>query len=369
MKKLRLVAISLVLMFVAVLGVRAEVTYPEVTDATATNSSSADAEIVGTKSSVVTVTVNSGEWNLLNDGTGESVSRPAGYTWVGLNFKWDSAVTDVKIDTTNETLDVTHAFTEYFGFNLEEVKAAAAKGENLTKTFTLTWTEGSENGTLTINLVVEPAKITMVDKSTVPTSTTPVWNETIYNETVEEHTHEVVVETDSNGEVEVYPENALEGKEVVLTVKPNEGYELATLTVTYLDGEEEKTVEVTDDKFVMPANDVKVVATFKKIEVEKADTTELEKAIAEAEKYLDDKKYDAKEVEALRKIIEEAKSLIGADKEGQDTVDGMVDVLKDAMTKVANTGDNIVSVVVTGMVSLAVIAGGIVLIRKNKANN
>ena len=54
--------------------------------------------------------------------------------------------------------------------------------------------------------------------------------------------------------------------------------------------------------------------------------------------------------------------------EEQGTIDAMVKALTDATTKVANTGDNIMSVVATSIASLALIAGGFVLVRKNKFN-
>ncbi len=170
-----------------------------------------------------------------------------------------------------------------------------------------------------------------------------------------------------NGTVE-YPSNAAVGEDVEVTITPDEGYEIAEMTVLDENGEE-LPFETTETGliFTMPEGAVTISVKFTKVDLGKADTTELEKAIAEAEKYLDDKKYDAKQVEALKKLIEEAKGLL--ESTDQTKVDEMVKVLADATTKVANTGDNIMSVIATGMISLAVIAGGIVLVRKNKFNN
>lgn len=54
-----------------------------------------------------------------------------------------------------------------------------------------------------------------------------------------------------------------EGTEVTLTVTPDEGYELDTISAATATG----TVEIVDNKFTMPAEDVTVTATFKKIKV------------------------------------------------------------------------------------------------------
>ena len=58
------------------------------------------------------------------------------------------------------------------------------------------------------------------------------------------------------------PEEAVADAEVTLTVKPNKDYRLKELTVTTGSNE---TVEVTDNKFIMPDEDVTVSATFAKL--------------------------------------------------------------------------------------------------------
>ncbi len=67
----------------------------------------------------------------------------------------------------------------------------------------------------------------------------------------------ITVEPSENGTVTASVDTAAEDDEVTLTVTPAEGYVLDTLTVN--DG----AVTVTDNKFVMPAGDVTVKATFK----------------------------------------------------------------------------------------------------------
>ena len=64
-----------------------------------------------------------------------------------------------------------------------------------------------------------------------------------------------------NGTVEADKDKAQMGDEVILTIKPDEGFELDKITVTYGDGQE---VEVSaENTFVMPAAEVTVTASFK----------------------------------------------------------------------------------------------------------
>ena len=77
----------------------------------------------------------------------------------------------------------------------------------------------------------------------------------------------VSVDTTTGGKVTVSPGRADKGDTVTITVKPNDGYELSTLTVTDKSG---KTVKVTgkgNDKytFTMPDSKVEITATFAKI--------------------------------------------------------------------------------------------------------
>jgi hypothetical protein len=65
-----------------------------------------------------------------------------------------------------------------------------------------------------------------------------------------------------NGAVSVNQTTAEEGQVVTLTVTPDAGYEPDTLTVTDASG---NPIAVTGNKFFMPASDVTVTATFKKV--------------------------------------------------------------------------------------------------------
>ena len=81
----------------------------------------------------------------------------------------------------------------------------------------------------------------------------------------------------SNGEVKADKEACEEGDVVTLTITPDEGYELESLTVKDAGDAD---VEVTDDQFTMPATAVTVTATFKKSPVDINITVESGKDIA-----------------------------------------------------------------------------------------
>lgn len=76
-------------------------------------------------------------------------------------------------------------------------------------------------------------------------------------------TYSVTTGTMSNGSVTATPSSGIEeGDEVTLTIKPNTGYELETLTV---DGSNVTNVSNNTYSFTMPAHDVAVSATFSAI--------------------------------------------------------------------------------------------------------
>ena len=88
--------------------------------------------------------------------------------------------------------------------------------------------------------------------------------------------HKITIADTTNGTVEANPKSAAKDTEVTLTVTPAEGYELDKLTVA---GTTTANVEVTDNKFTMPDEDVTVTATFK----EKEKPTPVEHKITIAE--------------------------------------------------------------------------------------
>lgn len=74
--------------------------------------------------------------------------------------------------------------------------------------------------------------------------------------------HKVTVNPSTNGTVTVDKPVAKAGETVTLTIIPNNGYELASLSVTKTDGTQ---IEVSNNTFVMPAADVTVSAAFRTV--------------------------------------------------------------------------------------------------------
>ena len=77
-------------------------------------------------------------------------------------------------------------------------------------------------------------------------------------------TYAITVDSAKNGDVTVSPRNASKGTTVTLTVEPDKGYTLETITVTDKNGDEIELTNKGDGKytFKMPAGKVYVEATF-----------------------------------------------------------------------------------------------------------
>lgn len=80
----------------------------------------------------------------------------------------------------------------------------------------------------------------------------------------------VSVDSGKNGKVTVSPQRAEQGETVIITVKPDEGYELKDLTVTDKNGDSVKVSYKDDNKytFKMPGSAVTVEATFQAVKEE-----------------------------------------------------------------------------------------------------
>lgn len=250
--------------FGLIAGVNAEEEFAKVENKTAMDSFPAQTEIdiVGSKTADVTVTINAGEWHLLDDGV---PNRPKGYTWVGLEFSLESGkqFKNITIPGDDQPISNGTSFIEYFGFSLEEIEDAVDKLQNvLTKNFTVSWTdEAGQQVSQKIHLVIDLGKITLKDDYTEHHTGTDVWSPSIYEETKEEaetnHTHKITVVTE-HGKVEM-PTTALMGTEVTLKVTPDKGYALDKIVV------DDENVKVVDNKFVMPDKDITVTVTFKQV--------------------------------------------------------------------------------------------------------
>ena len=135
----------------------------------------------------------------------------------------------------------------------------------------MTPAEGYELDKLTVagktatNVTVTENKFTMPDEDVTVTAT---FKEKEKPTPVE---HKIIIAETTNGKVIANPASAAKDAEVTLTVTPAEGYELDKLTVA---GKTATNVTVTDNKFIMPDEDVTITATFKKKAEPKPETKE-----------------------------------------------------------------------------------------------
>ena len=111
----------------------------------------------------------------------------------------------------------------------------------------------------TSNGMFDTCEVTVIDRPSRPSRPSGGSAEPSYT---------VSVEDMENGTVETDPRRAEEGEEVTITVTPDDGYELDTLTVTDRDGDE---VEVTEERdgtytFEMPDSRVTIEAIFVPVE-------------------------------------------------------------------------------------------------------
>ena len=118
------------------------------------------------------------------------------------------------------------------------------------------------------NYVVDQIIVTAEDGSPVEVNDLNIFKMPASNVTVavtfKLADYTITVAPTQNGTVEA-PASAHYGEEVELTVTPEPGYELETLTYTVEGGE---TVDIENGKFNMPASNVTINATFKEIVVE-----------------------------------------------------------------------------------------------------
>ena len=110
--------------------------------------------------------------------------------------------------------------------------------------------------------------------ATVPTLGDPRWTLT-YGKALA-----INITESEGGKVTASPSAAAEGMTVTLTATPAEGYELESLTVK--DGADADVTVNEDNTFTMPATDVTVTATFKKLPVDVNITVESDNDIAAA---------------------------------------------------------------------------------------
>lgn len=184
---------------------------------------------------------------------------------------------DVTISVTKDAKTYEVKQAETTNGNLEISPATAAEGETVTVTVTpdagyalkenglkVTYTdaEGTE----------QTVKVAEGTEANTYTFAMPAYPVNVSAEFVKEY--KVAAAPVDNGTVTVDPTAAVEGTEVTVTVKANEGYQLTadSLTYSYESGEDKKTekLTLTDGKatFTMPAADVTVDAKFEAMPAE-----------------------------------------------------------------------------------------------------
>ena len=181
---------------------------------------------------------------------------------------------DVEIGTasftiTPATLTITaDSKTIYVGQALPEYTytVTGLKGtDKLTKSPTVTCADAdnSKAGTYTIT-VSGPEAIDNYTITYVPGTLTVSRRSSSSSSSTSEKTYAVSAEKSKNGTVKLFDAKAVKGDTVTITVKPEDGYVLDTLTVTDADGDEVKLKDKGDGKytFTMPDSKITVEATF-----------------------------------------------------------------------------------------------------------
>lgn len=228
-----------------------------------------------------------------------TVTAKSGDTEVALNEVQEAAQDEAAAQATTEKAKTVYTFTMPDGdVTISVTKAAktyAVKVAPLTNgEITASAKEAAEKETVT--LTAKPAtgyalkagsvKVTYKDadntdktvevkadteKANTYTFAMPAYPVNVSAEFVKEY--KVTADPAENGTVTVDPTAAVEGTDVTVTVKANEGYKLTadSLTYSYQIGEDKKTekLTLTDGKatFKMPAADVTVSAVFEPVEV------------------------------------------------------------------------------------------------------
>ena len=169
-------------------------------------------------------------------------------------------------DNDKDNKDAEHFIYIYAPITQEKLNAAVEKHMPITYTWKFDW-DGDEAIDQTITVLIKTEKIELTDLENKV-----VWNEEKYEEVAEAvakaeeeaSAHKVTVTESKNGKVTVDKTSAKKGEKVTLTITSEKGYELDNLVVKDLDG---GFITVTDGIFEMPATDVTISATFKKVAV------------------------------------------------------------------------------------------------------
>ena len=301
MKKLKLFVTAMLAMFVATVGVHAlELKVPEdVSAADSYTSDSSTIDIDAEDKSDVTITYDGGNFKMVDKDADEE-HRGMDAAWVGVKvFAPVSADEDAfgKLKTAKYYLDDTtegsfwndqdtpyndednkdaeHFIYIYAPITQDLLTAAVENHTPITYTWRFDW-DGDKEIDQTITVLIKTEKIELKDLEE-----NVVWNEEKYEEVAEAvakaeeeaSAHKVIVTESKNGKVTVDKTSAKKGEKVTLTITPEKDYELDKLVVKDANGKE---LTVTKGVFEMPATDVTISATFKKVAVQETTTEKTE---------------------------------------------------------------------------------------------
>ncbi len=146
------------------------------------------------------------------------------------------------------------------GFEPAQIKHSSSDGSK--EYFLRTSARGAKTFTIEGNCAV----FTIKKFSTFELSSTKTYVAPSSGGSSSSTTYDVSVDKTENGSVSVSPKNASQGATVTVTVKPDSGYVLGSLTVTDKDGSELKLTQKGENTytFTMPAGGVNVKASFVK---------------------------------------------------------------------------------------------------------
>ena len=176
--------------------------------------------------------------------------------------KVNGTATGTTVPVTNDMLNgnaITVKLPLPEGFTPKQIKHISSDGsvEYFLKT--------AKRGANTFEIIGGCAVFTITKFSTFELSGTVTYVEpSYYSGSSSDPTYSVTVDKTENGSVTVSPKSASKGSTVTITVKPDSGYVLETLTVTDKNGNELKLTDKGNGKytFTMPGSKVEVKATF-----------------------------------------------------------------------------------------------------------
>ncbi|UEB33910.1 SpaA isopeptide-forming pilin-related protein [Finegoldia magna] len=189
---------------------------------------------------------------IVTDGNGQTVES------TGNQFTMPAGNVNISASFTKSSYKIDHQTPQH---GTVQVPESASPGDKVT--ITATPDTGYMVDTITVNS--GQGKVDVTGNTFVMPASDVVVNVTFKVKPADKYN--VKVEQTTNGSVTAEPTSQEAGKTVNLTITPDKGYKLGTLTVTDSTGQ---TVQVNNNSFTMPKAEVTVTATFVK------DTTTME---------------------------------------------------------------------------------------------